>query len=87
MESARSVLFISNGAGAHAGRRRFNTTDYTAEPALRAWRRHPVQQAVTTPKVHLLDSGLAASLPGLRAGDRVDSRGPMGPLLESSGVW
>ena len=50
---------------------------------LRAWRRNPAQKAVTTPKVHLLDSGLAASLSGLRAGDWVGNRGPMGPLLES----
>ena len=50
---------------------------------LRAWSRNPGQKAVTTPKVHLLDSGLAASLSGLRAGDWVDNRGPMGPLLES----
>ena len=50
---------------------------------LRAWRRNPAKKAVTTPKVHLLDSGLAASLSGLRAADWVDNRGPMGPLLES----
>ena len=50
---------------------------------LRAWSRNPSKKVVTTPKVHLLDSGLAASLSGLRAGDWVDNRGPMGPLLES----
>lgn len=50
---------------------------------LRAWPRNPGKKAVTTPKVHLIDSGLAASLSGLRASDRVDNRGPMGPLLES----
>lgn len=50
---------------------------------LRAWRRNPAKKAVTTPKVHLLDSGLAASLSGLRAADWVDNRSPMGPLLES----
>ena len=50
---------------------------------LRAWRRHLAQKAVAAPKVHMLDSGMAASLSGLRAGDWVDNRGPMGPLLES----
>ena len=50
---------------------------------LRAWRRNPGQKAVSTPKVHLLDSGLAASLSGLRVADWVDNRGPMGPLLKS----
>ena len=50
---------------------------------LRAWCWHPVRKAVTTPKVHMIDSGLAASLSGLRAGDWTDNRGPMGPLLES----
>ena len=50
---------------------------------LRAWSRNPSRKAVTTPKVHMIDSGLAASLSGLRAGDWVDNRGPMGPLLES----
>ena len=31
----------------------------------------------------MIDSGLAASISGLRAGGWVDNRGPMGPLLES----
>ena len=53
---------------------------------LRAWSRNPGQKAVTTPKVHLLDSILAASLSGLRAGERGDNRGPAGPLLESFAV-
>jgi len=53
---------------------------------LRAWRRNPSKKAVAAPKVHMIDSGLAASLSGLRAGDWVDNRGPMEPLLESFAV-
>ena len=34
---------------------------------LPAWRRNPANRLVTSPKVHLLDSGLAATLAGLSA--------------------
>ena len=50
---------------------------------LRAWRWHPAQRVVAVPKVHMFDSGMAASLTERRAADWIDNRGPMGPLLES----
>ena len=50
---------------------------------LPAWRRDQARRLVTAAKVHLLDSGLAATLAGLTAGDWLDRRDRMGHLLES----
>ena len=50
---------------------------------LPAWRRDPARRLITSPKVHLLDSGLAATLAGLTADDWQSDRGRMGHLLES----
>ena len=50
---------------------------------LPAWRRNPARRLVTSPKVHLLDSGLAATLAGLTADHWLTGRGRMGHLLES----
>ncbi|MCY4025071.1 MAG: ATP-binding protein [Acidobacteria bacterium] len=50
---------------------------------LPAWRRDPARRLITSPKVHLLDSGLAATLAGLRADDWRSDRSRMGHLLES----
>ena len=50
---------------------------------LPAWRRDPASRLVTSPKVHLLDSGLAATLAGLTADHWLSERGRMGHLLES----
>ncbi len=50
---------------------------------LPAWRRDPARRLITSPKVHLLDSGLAATLAGLRADDWHSDRSRMGHLLES----
>lgn len=50
---------------------------------LPAWRRDQARRLVTSAKVHLLDSGLAATLAGLTAGDWLDRRDRMGHLLES----
>ena len=50
---------------------------------LRAWSRNPSKKLVAAPKVHMIDSGMAASLAELRATGWIDNRGPMGPLLES----
>ena len=50
---------------------------------LPAWRRDQAKRLVTSAKVHLLDSGLAATLAGLSAGDWLDRRDRMGHLLES----
>jgi len=53
---------------------------------LPAWRRDPYLSLTKAPKLHLLDSGLAATLGGLAASDWVDRRSRMGPLLESFAV-
>ena len=50
---------------------------------LPAWRRDPARRLITSPKVHLLDSGLAATLAGLTADDWQLDRDRMGHLLES----
>ena len=50
---------------------------------LPAWNRNPAKRLVKAPKVHLLDSGLAATLAGLSADDWLDHRDRMGHLLES----
>ena len=50
---------------------------------LPAWRRNPANRLVTSPKVHLLDSGLAATLAGLTTDHWLSARGRMGHLLES----
>ena len=50
---------------------------------LPAWRRDPARRLITSPKVHLLDSGLAAALAGLTADDWRSDRSRMGHLLES----
>lgn len=50
---------------------------------LPAWHRNPAKRLVKTPKIHLLDSGLAATLADLTAADRLDHRERMGHLLES----
>lgn len=50
---------------------------------LPAWHRNPAKRLVKTPKVHLLDSGLAATLADLTAADWLNHRDRMGHLLES----
>ena len=50
---------------------------------LRAWRRNPDNRLVTSSKVHLLDSGLAATLAGLTADHWLSGRDRMGHLVES----
>lgn len=53
---------------------------------LPAWHRNPAKRLVKTPKIHLLDSGLAAALADLTAADWLDHRDRMGHLLESFAV-
>lgn len=53
---------------------------------LPAWHRNPAKRLVKTPKIHLLDSGLAATLADLTAADWLDHRDRMGHLLESFAV-
>ncbi|ADH85702.1 ATP-binding protein [Desulfurivibrio alkaliphilus] len=50
---------------------------------LPAWHRNNAKRLIKTPKVHLLDSGLAATLAGLKAEDWLAQRERMGHLLES----
>ena len=50
---------------------------------LPAWRRNPAKRLIRTPKVHLLDSGLAATLADLTAYDWLGRRDRMGHLLAS----
>jgi predicted AAA+ superfamily ATPase len=47
------------------------------------WHRNEAKRLVRTPKLHLVDSGLAASLAGLTAEDWTARRGAFGPLLET----
>ncbi len=50
---------------------------------LPAWLRNDASRLVKTPKVHVVDSGLAATLAGLTAGDWLMRRDRFGHLLES----
>ncbi|MDE3257694.1 MAG: ATP-binding protein [Gemmatimonadota bacterium] len=50
---------------------------------LPAWHRNPAKRLIKSPKVHLLDSGLAATLADLTAYDWLGRRVRMGHLLES----
>lgn len=50
---------------------------------LPAWHRNTGKRLIKSPKIHLLDSGLAAVLAGLTAEDWIDHRDDMGHLLES----
>jgi uncharacterized protein len=47
------------------------------------WHRNPASRLIKSPKVHLLDSGLAATLAGLTAKDWSTQRERFGHLLES----
>jgi hypothetical protein len=51
--------------------------------SLPGWHRHPAKRLVKAPKIHLVDSGLAATLADLSAGDWLSRRELMGHLLES----
>lgn len=50
---------------------------------LPAWHRNGAKRLIKSPKIHLLDSGLAATLADLTADDWLDARDRMGHLLES----
>ena len=50
---------------------------------LPAWHRNSAKRLVKTPKIHLLDSGLAATLADLTAADWLNHRDRMEHLLES----
>ncbi|MDX8379877.1 MAG: ATP-binding protein [Gallionella sp.] len=50
---------------------------------LPAWHRNSAKRLIKAPKLHLVDSGLAATLAGLTAEDWLERRDRMGHLLES----
>jgi predicted AAA+ superfamily ATPase len=50
---------------------------------LPAWRRNDARRLVKAPKVHVVDSGLAATLAGLSADDWIRNRERFGHILES----
>lgn len=50
------------------------------------WHRNPANRLIKSPKVHMVDSGLASSLTGLAATDWSTQRGRFGHLLESFAV-
>ncbi len=50
---------------------------------LSPWHRNSAKRLIKTPKVHLIDSGLAASLSGISADDWLTKRDKFGHLLES----
>ena len=50
---------------------------------LPAWHRNHAKRLVKAPKIHLIDSGLAATLSGLRVEDWSSHSTDFGPLLES----
>jgi predicted AAA+ superfamily ATPase len=50
---------------------------------LQPWHRHPAKRLIKTPKLHFVDSGLAATLAGLTAEDWPTQRDRFGHLLES----
>lgn len=47
------------------------------------WHRHAAKRLIKTPKLHFIDSGLAATLAGLEAGDWHNQRDRFGHLLET----
>lgn len=51
--------------------------------SLPGWHRNAGKRLIKSPKIHFVDSGLAATLSDLSAGDWLDRRQDMGPLLES----
>ncbi len=50
---------------------------------LPAWHRNSAKRLIKTPKIHLIDSGLAATLADLTENDWIEKRDRMGHLLES----
>ena len=83
-------LFNASGLANDLGLRRETVEHYVAVlerlflvRRLPAWRRNPANRLVASPKVHFLDSGLAATLAGLTADHWLSGRDRMGHLLES----
>ena len=87
----RSASLLNLSAlGTELGMRRETADQYLAVlerlfllRRLPAWHRNEAKRLVKTPKIHLLDSGLAATLAGLEAADWTTRRERFGFLLES----
>jgi predicted AAA+ superfamily ATPase len=87
-----SLLNISDLAN-ELGMRRDTTEKYLAilerlflVRRLPAWHRNPAKRLVKTPKIHMLDTGLATTLRGLTAADWHNYSTDFGPVLESFAV-
>ncbi len=83
-------LLNASGLASDLGLRRETVDHYLAVlerlflvRRLPAWHGNTAKRLVKSPKVHLLDSGLAAALGDLTDADWVHRRDRMGPLLES----
>lgn len=83
-------LFNASGLANDLGLRRETVEHYVVVlerlflvRRLPAWRRNPANRLVASPKVHFLDSGLAATLAGLTVDHWLSGRDRMGHLLES----
>lgn len=87
----RSASLLNLSAlGAELGMRRETADEYLSVlerlfllRRLPAWHRNEAKRLIKTPKIHLLDSGLAATLAGLEAGDWTAQRERFGHLVES----
>jgi hypothetical protein len=84
-----NLLNVSNVAG-DLGLDRETTEKYIAilerlflVRRLPAWHRNRAKRLIRTPKIHVIDSGLAAMLNRLNTGDWISHSGDFGPVLES----
>lgn len=85
-----STLLNINGLSNELGMRRETTEKYLTilerlflVRRLPAWHRNDAKRLVKTPKVHLIDSGLAATMGGRKPTDWSDYSIDFGPLLET----
>ncbi len=83
-------LLNINAAAAHLGIRRETVENHLAAlerlflvRRLSAWRPNEARRLVKAPKIHVVDSGVAAALAGLTENDWLTERGRFGHLLES----
>ena len=83
-------LLNVNAAAKHVGIRRETAENHLSAlerlflvRRLPAWHRNDARRLVKAPKVHVVDSGLAATLAGLSADDWIRNRERFGHILES----
>ncbi len=86
-------LFNASNLAADIGLHRETIDRYTSAlerlfivRRLPAWHRQPAQRLVKTPKIYIVDSGIAATAAGLKSVDWLKRRDRMGHLLESFAV-